>query len=252
MEFDPLHDGISKLTMLSTFEQDLDLMIVNDAKASYERESSSVGIKEIKLIQRLIAGIAEPQHTSPLRGVVFKFKVKCPLFTARQWWKHNVASSYVDCQHGWNETSYRYVEAKEEFYIPSTFYTQDTKNKQASAAPLTDDMQDYAKLAYEVSLDNSYATYKQLLAMGVTRDQARAVLPAAMYTTFHWTVSLQALYNFIDLREGHGAQSEIVAYAQCLKDIVLRYVPHTSGAWFTRKQIIKEAMELYNGQHKSS
>lgn len=247
LQFDPLHDSKSALTLLSTFDQDLDLQIVNDAKASYERESGSIGDKEIKLINRLVGMPNEPQHTSPLRGVVFRFKVKCPLFVARQWYKHHVASSYVDCQDGWNETSYRYIEASEDFYIPATFYKQDLRNKQASGEPLDDDMQQEVLRRYEVAVENAYQSYKLLMAMGVVREQARALLPPCMYTTFHWTVSLHALYNFIDLRSGHGAQTEIVAYANCLKDVCVKYVPYTSEAWLTRKWYIQQALENYDG-----
>ncbi len=251
MQFDPLEDGKSDLTLIRTWETDLDLEVVNDAKASYQRESSDVGEKEIRLINRLISGITEPQHTSPLRGVVFKFKVKCPLFTARQIYKHHVASSYVDCQDGWNETSYRYVTVNEpEFYIPKTFYTQDKRNKQASAAPVEDDIQAYAAREYETCLHNIMFSYKHLLVLGVSREQARALLPASLYTSFHWTVSLQALLNFIDLREGHGAQTEIVKYAECLKQVVKAYSPYVFQAWEDRKALIKEAMELHADVYK--
>lgn len=249
MQFDPLHDGKSSIILLNKFDGNLDLQIVNDAKASYDRESNDIGEKEIRLIKRLVGSPNEPQHTSPLRGVVFKFKVKCPLFVARQWYKHHVASSYVDCQDGWNETSHRYVEVKDEYYIPAIFYTQDTRNKQASASPLPEDMQDYARLAYETQLENAYGAYKQMLAMGVTREQARGVLPNTIYTSFHWTVSLHALLNFLDLRLGHGAQTEIVAYARCLKDVVYKLVPFTAEAWFIRKYIIQDALIEYEKQN---
>ncbi len=77
---DPLGDGKSKLELVSHLGSDLD--VVNDARASFEKKSESFSKQDERLIHYLI----EHRHTSPLRGVVFKFKVKAPLFLCRQWW----------------------------------------------------------------------------------------------------------------------------------------------------------------------
>ncbi|MGF1536530.1 MAG: FAD-dependent thymidylate synthase [Elainellaceae cyanobacterium] len=76
---DPLGDGKSRMHLVSSMGSDLD--VVNDARASFERVSDELSEKDIKLLNYLAAH----QHTSPFRGVVFKFKVKAPLFVARQW-----------------------------------------------------------------------------------------------------------------------------------------------------------------------
>ncbi|MGB3616197.1 MAG: FAD-dependent thymidylate synthase, partial [Elainellaceae cyanobacterium] len=76
---DPLNDGKSRIQLLSHMGSDLD--VVNDARASFERVSDELTPKDVKLLNYLAAH----QHTSPFRGVVFKFKVKAPLFVARQW-----------------------------------------------------------------------------------------------------------------------------------------------------------------------
>jgi len=76
---DPLNDGKSRIQLLSHMGSDLD--VVNDARASFERVSDQLSEKDVKLLNYL----AMHQHTSPFRGVVFKFKVKAPLFVARQW-----------------------------------------------------------------------------------------------------------------------------------------------------------------------
>ncbi len=55
---------------------------------------------------------------------VFKFHIKAPIFVARQWFRHRIGS--------YNEISYRYVEVKDEFYVPKELRAQDAKNKQAS------------------------------------------------------------------------------------------------------------------------
>ncbi len=76
---DPLNDGKSRIELIDSMGNDLS--IVNDARASFEKTSNKLGEKDIKLINYLI----KHEHTSPFRGVVFKFKVKAPLYVCRQW-----------------------------------------------------------------------------------------------------------------------------------------------------------------------
>lgn len=76
---DPLKDGKSRIELISFMGSDLD--VVNDARASFNKSSETLNDKDIKLINYLI----KHQHTSPFRGVVFKFKVKAPLYICRQW-----------------------------------------------------------------------------------------------------------------------------------------------------------------------
>jgi thymidylate synthase (FAD) len=78
---DPLQDGKSKIELISYMGSDLD--VVNDARASFEKSSQQLNEKDKKLINYLI----KHEHTSPFRGVVFKFKIKAPLYICRQWWK---------------------------------------------------------------------------------------------------------------------------------------------------------------------
>ena len=76
---DPLNDGKSKIELIDCMGNDLS--IVNDARASFAKTSDELNEKDVKLINYLI----KHEHTSPFRGVVFKFKVKAPLYICRQW-----------------------------------------------------------------------------------------------------------------------------------------------------------------------
>ena len=148
---------------------------------------------------------------------MFKWAVKAPLFVARQWWKHTIASTYVDDQLGWNEKSFRYCSADQaEFYIPREFAKQSESNRQASDGVLAASDQLLALGQYVRALEACRQAYEGLLLTGVSKEQARGILPAALYSSFVWTCSLQALFHFISLRVGHGAQSEITAYAKAL------------------------------------
>ncbi|MEM6519137.1 MAG: FAD-dependent thymidylate synthase [Cyanobacteria bacterium P01_D01_bin.71] len=224
---DPLQDGKSRIELISYMGTDLD--VVNDARASFEKISEELSEKDIKLIRYLI----QHQHTSPFRGVIFKFKVKAPLFVCRQWWKHVIASNHNDEQLGWNEKSFRYVPIDDasDFYIPTAFRVQSTNNRQASEGALGDKESSEATEIYEKQCQESYQAYQSLLNLGVGREQARGVLVPSVYTSWVWTVSLQALLHFIGLRQGKGAQQEIGCYANSILEIIKDIVPQTIQAW---------------------
>lgn len=227
MRFDPLQDGKSKIELIDSMGDDLS--VVNDARVSYDRTSAGLTEKDEKLINYLI----KDNHSSPLRGVVFKFKVKAPLFVVRQWWKHVIASNHNDEQLGWNEKSFRYValDDQNEFYIPREFRMQDDKNKQSSKGNLSGEVAEQARLEYEIACDYSFGHYKRLLNLGVCREQARGVLNPACYTTFVWTVSLQAVLHFVELRDKPNAQLEIQKYAFAIEDLIAPIVPVTMKYW---------------------
>ena len=226
MQFDPLGDGKSSLRLLDSMGNSLS--VVNDARQSFAAESAEWTERDGKLLRYL----AKHHHTSPFRGVVFKWSVKAPLFIARQWWKHAVASTFVDDQLGWNEKSFRYCAADEaEFYIPIEFLQQSEDNRQASAGPLPSRSQSLAFAQYAQAVEACKQAYAGLLLTGVSKEQARAILPSALYTSFVWTCSLQALFHFISLRIGHGAQGEIVAYAEALLDLGRPVAPEAFDAF---------------------
>jgi thymidylate synthase (FAD) len=223
---DPLGDGKSSLRLLDSMGNSLS--VVNDARQSFAAESAEWTERDGKLLRYL----AKHHHTSPFRGVVFKWSVKAPLFVARQWWKHTVASTFVDDQLGWNEKSFRYCAADEaEFYIPMEFLQQSEDNRQASAGPLAGTKQALALAQYAQAVEACKQAYAGLLLTGVSKEQARAILPSALYTSFVWTCSLQALFHFISLRIGHGAQGEIVAYAKALLELGRPVAPEAFDAF---------------------
>ena len=227
MHLDPLGDRISRIELIDSMGGDLS--VANDARASFGKVHDELTDKDIKLINYLIAH----DHFSPLRGVCFKFKVKAPLYTCRQWFKHTIASNHNDDQQSWNEKSLRYVAIADEneFYIPSVFRMQSKSNRQATTGSLPHELNDEARSLYENMCQQSFENYQRLLDMGVGREQARGILVPAVYTSWVWTVSLQAVLHFIDLRKGEGAQSEIVLYAEAIEKLIEPIVFETIKAW---------------------
>lgn len=61
-----------------------DLSIVNAARVSYHSESDEFQPRDKKLIKFL----AKHKHWTPFEQNSIKFRVKCPIYIARQWMKH--------------------------------------------------------------------------------------------------------------------------------------------------------------------
>lgn len=208
--------------LLETFGDEL--TVVNAARVSFGVEHSKLTEGDIKLLSYLYRN----KHMSPFRHVMLRFKIRAPEFVMRQMYKHVVGieatSTYPTQLHSWNEISGRY-KPYDEFYIPEVWRSQSSDSKQASDGPLSEDLQSKCKELFEQAMENMKTTYKMLLEAGVAREQARILLPLNVYTETIWTCSLQALLNFIELRDHHHAQIEIQEYAKVLRKMVKERFP---------------------------
>ena len=205
-----------------------DLTPVNAARVSFGGRSKTFEDKDRRLSKFLI----KHKHFSPFRHQHVMMIIKAPEFVMRQWYKHVVGiettSSHPTKDHAWNEISGRYVPV-EDYYYPQYFRKQSDDNKQASEGEIEDQKQGY--FLWEKGLHQVQETYKELLELGVAKEQARAILPLSQYTQVWWTASFQAIMNFIELRNEKTAQVEIQEYARALKKIMLEVYPETTKIW---------------------
>lgn len=187
-----------------------DLSVVNAARVSFGKVKATFEDSDAKLVDYL----AEHEHTSPFRHTALTLHVKAPIFVFRQWMKHRIGSEF-------NEISGRYVEFPEdEFFVPATFRQQAKVNKQGSEGEIIEANRRRAAEVYLEGCRSAVAHYKELIALGVCREQARCVLPLALYSEVYWTVSLQAVAHFIRLRADGHAQWEIQQYAAAVREVV--------------------------------
>lgn len=195
-----------------------DLSVVNAARVSYDKESSEFQERDERLLDFLI----REGHTSPFRHASLTFEVYAPLFVARQWWKYAVASSHVDDQNGWNESSRRYITEKEEFYVPKQheWRSKPENSKQGSGEPVDSKTGDYFYHELLQTIDDGVKFYHEAMDAGIAPELARLFLPAySMYVRWRWTTSLQGVMTFLDQRLEHDAQWEIQQYAFAVKDL---------------------------------
>lgn len=206
-----------------------DLTVVNSARVSFGSKSKEWSEKDKALLEYLVKN----RHDSPFRHVQLQFRIKAPEFVMRQWYKHVVGIGYTpqrEVDHAWNEVSGRYTTYKPEFYFPAKYRKQSTDNKQSTLDEEVDDPIG-AKNAYLAAHETAYKMYGQLIMLGVGKEQARCVLPVSFYTEIIWTVSLQAVLNFISLRDHEHAQQEIREYAVAVRSMVALVAPRTMAAW---------------------
>ena len=205
-----------------------DLTPVNAARVSFDGFSETFTEKDRKLSKYLI----KHKHFSPFRHQHCMFIIKAPEFVMRQAYKHVVGiettSNHPTKDHAWNEISGRYV-PYDEFYEPTEFRKQSEDNKQASDGLVEN--QKNAKKVWDMGQNVAISCYRQLLDMGMAKEQARSILPLTVYTKVWWTASFQSIMNFIELRDEPTSQVEIQDYAKGLKDIMLETFPETTKLW---------------------
>jgi thymidylate synthase (FAD) len=206
------------------------LSVVNSARVSFNKRKEVFDDKDRSLVNFLI----RENHTSPFRHAGLSLEIYAPLFVARQWWKYAVASSHLDDQNGWNESSRRYVTEEPEFYLPAAgeWRMAPENMKQGSG----DFFPDSVGKEWSEELEAFYRAGEDLYATamkeGIAPEQARLFLPAyGMYVRWVWTTSLQGALNFLGQRVDHAAQYEIQLYAHAVEEYVKDLFPVVYESW---------------------
>jgi len=173
-----------------------DLSVVNSARVSFDKESSSLSDKDEKLIHYL----AKHKHTSPFGHAFVTFKVDAPVFVARQLVKHKFLR--------WNEVSRRYVDNEPDIYSPDHWRQRPENKKQGSGEAFEKEHQQFMQQQYVEIMDRVLKMYEYMLAYGVAPEQARMMLPQSMMTSWWWSGSLDAFADMCKLRLGPDSQTE--------------------------------------------
>ena len=182
-----------------------DTTVVNAARVSFDKNIDDVmSFKDEKLIRYL----AEHGHWSPFSHVFATFKIKASIFVARQLQKHQVGL-------GWNEVSRRYVDNEPDFWYP-LLWRERSKDKKQGSTPHEVHGNEWFDRKYREVIKISTEVYKDMIKGGVCPEQARAVLPQSMYTSWYWSGSLYAFARVCNLRLQDDAQAETRLVAQSI------------------------------------
>lgn len=194
-----------------------DKTVVDAARVSYDKadfDNAELSEKDAKLIHFL----ARHKHTSPFEHLALSVTIKCPLFVRSQIMRHRTFS--------YNEVSRRYTDQNIEFFRFSGLRMQSEKNFQCSLTDLvatTDPLRDKMHEQTQEALD----LYHTLIKEGVSREQARSVLPQSLMTSFVMTGNALNWSKFLKLRLDVFAQQECQVIAQGCLDILRDKFPRT-------------------------
>ena len=191
-----------------------DLTVVNAARVSFNKHHTELEDNDEKLIKYL----ASHGHWTPFGHPQIQFRISAPIFVARQLVKHQVGLV-------WNEVSRRYVDYEPDYYIPSSgeWRGKPVNAKQGSGENVEIFNQTEEAVRDVISQCNNM--YKELLEQGVAPEQARLVLPQAMYTEWYWTGSLAAFARVCNLRLSPDAQEETQEIARQIGDLCGKIFP---------------------------
>jgi thymidylate synthase (FAD) len=175
--------------------------------------------KKTQSLAGLMAYLIRNAHTSPLEHVVFTFEVYCPIFIARQWFRHRTWS--------FSEWSGRYGVLPDAFHVPddALLCGPSAMNKQGSGAQLDAGSRSMVRELLTRVQRAAFDAYHTLLGLGLAGENARILLPVGTYTKFYATVDLNNLLKFIALREDGHAQAQIQVYGAALRQIAEAVVP---------------------------
>lgn len=200
-----------------------DLSVVNAAKVSFAAQVKEIDESSIGLINYLMKN----KHATPFEHVIFKFRIKAPIFVTREWMRHRWSS--------FNEMSMRYhVPPVIDYYIPSS---KDIRKQVGKPGSYTfeeiDDPELKSLVIRRMQELIGYAdlVYRDFLDLGIAKEVARCVLPVSQYTEFIWTVNARSLINFISLRNEGNAQYEIQQYAEVIESFFAEIMPFSHGAF---------------------
>ena len=180
----------------------------------------------------LINYLARERHGSPFEHTSMTFFVSAPIFVFREFMRHRIAS--------YNEESGRYRELRPVFYIPNKDrkLVQVGKTGAYTFVDGTPEQLDITVNAIKETCTLAYENYQKILASGVAREVARAVLPVTLYSSMYVTMNARALMNFLSLRtsspDSHFPsypQREIEMVAEKMEKHFAQLMPMTYGAF---------------------
>ncbi len=175
-----------------------DDMVVDVARVSYDKIAAMFTTEEN---DKLIYYLAKHKHWSPFAHPKVQFRLEMPIYVERQIIKTTVGVDY-------NSVSGRYVDFSDTYTTIDTWRKQSKSSKQGSSEDLDESGNFIANNIQEDIIEYAKICYKRLAEIGVSKEQARTILPLNLNTTMIWTGSLYALIRLCKQRLKSDAQKE--------------------------------------------
>lgn len=207
-----------------------DIDVVKAARVSTGKETVELDDRAKGTLKYM----AMNDHTTPFEMITVKMLITCPIFIARQFHRHRTFS--------YNEWSGRYSVVGEDFFLRKEFKKQDVKNKQGSTGEFGDVMNATIRNKMEYVVYKSHEIYGDLLDAGVSKEQARVILPVNMMTRFYAKNDLHNWMHYLKQRIDPHAQEEHQYLAKQIFKVLISMFPISVGL-LARRRFSDEALE---------
>lgn len=194
-----------------------DERIVDIARISYGMHKKSTE----EQVNRLLTLLLTNHHESPFEQVVLTYKIKAPIFIARQWMRHRTGK--------YNEQSRRYTKKNWEYYVPDLNLLPKDKCSNLQV-----------QKRIQTMMELQIKDYEDLISLGVKPETARVIMGVGFYTTFYFTIDLRNLLHFLDLRTDSHAQTEMQEYATAVELLASEKLPRVIKIWRDLKKQEKQ------------
>ncbi|MFD8548604.1 FAD-dependent thymidylate synthase [Streptomyces sp. NPDC059649] len=186
-----------------------------DSDVLWAARVSTAGEQSLEELQKdperskgLINFLMRDRHGSPFEHNSMTFFISAPIFVFREFMRHRVGWSY-------NEESGRYRQLEPVFYVPgeSRKLVQQGRPGKYEFVDGTPAQYELTSRVMEDSYRQAYVAYQEMLAAGVAREVARAVLPVGLYSSMYATCNARSLMHFLGLRTQHE-QAKVPSFPQ--------------------------------------
>jgi thymidylate synthase (FAD) len=229
-----------KIDLRSDITVELVKSSATDSDVLFAARVSTVGEQSLDELKKdperskgLINYLMRDRHGSPFEHNSMTFFISAPIFVFREFMRHRVGWSY-------NEESGRYRELQPVFYVPGADrkLVQQGRPGKYVFVEGTAEQHELVSRSMEDSYLQAYRTYQEMLAAGIAREVARAVLPVGLYSSMYATCNARSLMHFLGLRTQHELakvpsfpQREIEMVGEKMEQEWARLMPLTYAAF---------------------
>ncbi|MBP0454940.1 MULTISPECIES: FAD-dependent thymidylate synthase [unclassified Kitasatospora] len=197
---------MSDETTAPQFRSDVTVELVRSAAADsdviWAARVSTAGEQSLEALQQdpekskgLINFLMRDRHGTPFEHNSMTFFISAPIFVFREFHRHRSGWSY-------NEESGRYRQLEPVFYVPGEDrkLVQEGRPGRYEFLDGTPEQHKTVTGAMEAAYREAYGRYQEMLAAGVAREVARAVLPVGLFSSMYATCNARSLMHFLSLR----------------------------------------------------
>ena len=229
---------------------DGDLLVINAARASFDKQVTAIGKGDVGLLRYLATGFRTEEwqmcleqikdavrseddpmlekllkayrskavHWAPFGHPHITLRLVMPIFLARQFVKHQVGGV-------WSEASRRYLDDKWTFYKEPVWHSRPDDIKQGSGMPIASTYQESIDELVKEHIEDSLYLYNYMRAFKVAPEEAREIMPVNHMTTVVWTGSLLFWVRVCQLRVEAHAQLAAQEVGKQIANIISKECP---------------------------